>query len=182
MLWRVITTSLLLTLSQPIMAEPFTVTEVSIEQQQQQQLYLLNAQIEYELADELVEALQNGVTLPFKVLIEVYLPRRFLPDTEVAFLKQRYELQYHALSRQYIVNNLNSAVSESFSSLSLALRHLGEIHQLPMIDRDLLESDTQYHLRIRAAINSGRLSVPLRLSSYFYGPWNSESEWWDMPL
>ena len=171
---------MLLLLNQSAMADRFTVTEASVERQQE--LYLLNATIKYELSDELVEALKSGITIPFKVLIEVYTPRRFLPDSEIAFLKQRYELQYHALSRQYIVTNHNSSVSESFGSLHHALTHLGQINDLPMIDHDLLEADTKYRLRIRAAINTSRLSMPLRLPSYFYGPWSSESTWWDMPL
>ena len=175
-----LTTLLLMLLSQPGMAEPFTITDATIEREQA--LYLLHAKIDYQLDSELIEALHSGVTLPFKVIIEVYQPRRFLPDPEVAFLKQRYELQYHALSRQYIVTNHNSSVSESFSSLEYALDGLGKIDGLPMLDHELLEADNKYRVRIRAAINVSLLSVPLRLTSYFFGPWNSESKWWDMPL
>lgn len=180
MLRLALTTVMLLMLNQAVMAEPFTVTDASVERQQA--LYLLNVSIQYELADELVEALHSGITLPFKVLIEVYRPRRLLPDTEIAFLKQRYDLQYHALSRQYIVTNHNSSVSESFSSLTHALHYLGKINGLPMLDDELLDKDAKYRVRIRAAINNSQLSVPLRLTSYIYGPWSSESTWWDMPL
>lgn len=171
---------LLLLLCQGAHAESIEVAEAKV--QLQEGLYLLDATIHYPLHDELLEALHSGISLPFKVIVVVYVPHNYWPDTEVAFLKQRYTLRYHALSRQYIVTNQNTTVSENFSSLAQALDQLGNIKALPVIDHALLEAGVNYHLRIRASINTALLSIPLRLTSYIYGPWKNSSEWWDTPL
>jgi len=174
------TAFLFLLLLQTAHAENIEVVEASVELQNG--ILLLDAAIRYPLHEELLEALHSGITLPFKVIAVVYIPHNYWPDTEVAFLKQRYTLNYHALSRQYLVTNQNTTVSESFRSLEQALRQLGHIKALPIIDHELLAQQTKYHLRIRASINTALLSIPLRLTSYVYGPWNNSSEWWDIPL
>ena len=171
---------LLLLLSQPAYAESFEVTDAQVTLQDG--IYHLSSTIRYPLGSELTEALHQGVVIPIKVIVEVYRLNRYLPKTEIAFLKQRYELRFHALTRQYVVTNHNSSVSDNYSSLAHALQHLGEIKNLPVIDQNLLEERAEYRLRIRAAINTGQLAIPLRLTSYFYGPWRNESEWWDLPL
>ncbi|VAW87456.1 hypothetical protein MNBD_GAMMA18-287 [hydrothermal vent metagenome] len=171
---------LLLLFSQPVGADDFEVMDAQVTLKND--IYHLNGTIRYPLGSELSEALHQGVVIPIKVIIEVYTPNRYLPETEVAFLKQRYELRFHALTRQYVVINHNSSVSNNYGSLAHALQRLGEIKNLPIIDQNLLEEGVEYRLRIRAAINTGRLAIPLRLTSYFYGPWRNESEWWDLPL
>ncbi len=171
---------LLLLCYQPVFAEKFEIVEAHISLQNE--IYHLSSTIRYPLDTELTTALHRGVVLPIKVIVEVYLPRSYLPDTEIAFLKQRYELRFHALTRQYIVTNHNSGASTSYRSLALALQHLGEINNLPIIDKNLLTEGVEYRVRVRAAINTGLLAIPLKLTSYFYGPWRSESAWWDMPL
>lgn len=171
---------LLLLFSQPSYAENFEVTDAQVTLQDG--IYQLSSTIRYPLGSELTEALHQGVVIPIKVIVEVYTPNRYLPETEVAFLKQRYELRFHALTRQYVVTNHNSGVNNNYGSLAHALQHLGEIKNLPIIDQNLLKEGVEYRLRIRAAINTGQLAIPLRLTSYFYGPWRNESEWWDLPL
>lgn len=171
---------LLLLFSQPAYAESFEVADAQVTLQDG--IYHLNSTIRYPLGSELTEALHQGVVIPIKVIVEVYRLNRYLPKTEIAFLKQRYELRFHALTRQYVVTNHNSSVSDNYSSLAHALQRLGEIKNLPIIDQNLLEERAEYRLRIRAAINTGQLAIPLRLTSYFYGPWRNESEWWDLPL
>ncbi len=171
---------LMVLLSHNVQAENFEVTGAKVTLKDG--LYLADISLSFPLNSELKEALHSGVTIPIKVILEVYLPRNYLLEGDIAFLKQRYDLDYHALSRQYIVTNHNSAVVSSFSTLSAALEELGSIRNLPIIDQDILEPGKSYHLRIRTAIDTNAISIPLRLISYFSGPWRNNSEWWDMPL
>jgi hypothetical protein len=145
-------------------------------------VYLLNASISYQLDDELIEALHNGVALPLRLNVEIYKPRDYLPDQEVASLKQRYELSYHVLSEQYILVNLNSGASESFAYLGRALAKLGAIEKLPLIDGSLLEPDEKYMVRIQVGIATSALAIPLRLLSFIYSEWRLESDWYSWPL
>ncbi len=171
---------LLLLCCQPAFAEKFKIVDAHTSLQDE--IYHLSTTIRYPLDTELTTALHRGVVLPIKVIVKIYRPRRYLPDTDIAFLKQRYALRFHALTRQYLVTNHNSGASSSYHSLTLALQHLGDINNLPIIDKNLLTEGIEYRVRIRAAINTGVLAIPLKLTSYFYGPWRNNSVWWDMPL
>ncbi|MEW5757640.1 MAG: DUF4390 domain-containing protein [Pseudomonadota bacterium] len=142
-------------------------------------IHVLEAKVKLQLGAELVEALQNGVMLPFKIHIEILRRREYVWDEEVAALTQRYSLQYHALSRQYILTNHNSGVVRNFRSLNSALDDLGRIKDLPLIDDSLLEKDARYLARMRVALSSSRLPIPLRLRTYVYSEWDVGSEWYE---
>lgn len=145
-------------------------------------VYVLDARIRIRLHDELVEAIQNGVALPVILEIELVRERNYLWNETIAQLRQRYELRYHALSKQYILSNLNSGVQESHFSLERALLDMGRVRELPLLDRDLLEEGETYQVRLRAGISTEDLPIPLRLLSYVYGKWRMESDWHSWPL
>jgi len=147
----------------------------------QNDVYQLDAQIEFQLHAELIEALHNSVVLPVSIEIEFYLPRGFWLDTELARLEQHYELKYHALSKQYVLSNLNSGATTSYGTLDRALDALGTLRSLPLIDHDLV-GDTPSRVRIRAGIETNKLAIPLRLLSYVYSEWRAQSDWYDWPL
>lgn len=145
-------------------------------------VYVLDAQIRFHLHQELIEAIQSGVALPVLLEIEVARERDYLWNETVAALRQRYELRYHALSKQYILSHLNSGVQESYFSLDSALLDLGRVRALPLLDRALLDEGESYQVRLRAGISTEDLPIPLRLLSYVYGKWRIESDWHDWPL
>jgi hypothetical protein len=84
-------------------------------------VYHLNAGIRYELSPSLTDALHNGVALVFEVQVDVYRVRPWWVDAHVASLSQRYRLEYHALSRLYLVTHLNTGVQQSFFRFSSVL-------------------------------------------------------------
>jgi hypothetical protein len=142
-------------------------------------VYYVDAKILYELPTTADEALRSGVTLTLEVQIEVERLRRFpMPDKGIASLRQRYALQYHALSDRYIVQNLNSGEQATFSTLGAAEAALGELHELPVIDVALLEPGVRHQISIRAVLDIRRLPVPLRLFAFFFEDWRVTSEWY----
>jgi hypothetical protein len=142
-------------------------------------VYYLDARVLYDLPTSADEALRSGVTLTVEMEIEVERLRRFpLPDKGVASLLQRYALQYHALSDRYIVRNINSGEQSTFPTLAAAEAALGEVHDLPVLDTSLLESDSRYQISVRATLNIRRLPLPLRLFAFVLDDWRVESEWY----
>lgn len=140
-------------------------------------VYRLDADIDYALPDVVLNALNNGVVLTFAVDIEVYRDREYLWNKVVAALEQRYEIQYHALTDQYLLHNVNSGSHLSYDSLGNALLSLGTLRQLPVIDTALLEDDVNYQLRISARLDFGKLPVPLQLKAYVTPEWRLGSDW-----
>ncbi|HEY8521481.1 MAG TPA: DUF4390 domain-containing protein [Gammaproteobacteria bacterium] len=145
-------------------------------------VYFLNARIEYRLSAESRQALESGVPLTIRIDVELVHGRRFWFDNEEATLRQRYQLEYHALSERYLVLNLNSREQTSFPTLFSALNYLGRIDNLPLIDAALLDSDRDYDVRIRAVLDVEQFPGPLRLIAFWRRDWSIASEWYRWPL
>lgn len=156
-------------------AGEFAITEA--ETRRGENVVLLDARMRLDFDDEVREALDNGV--PITVLVELQLERQrdYMWDDEVASLEQRYSLQYHALSQQYIVRNLNSNAQTAHRSLVAARNYLGTITDLPVIDTRLLQQGEPYILRLRAGIDINALPSPLRPVAWLSSHWRQQSDW-----
>ena len=145
-------------------------------------VYFLDARIEYRLSSDARRALQSGVPLTIRIEVELLKPRRLWFDSEEAALQQRYQLEYHALSERFTVQNLNSGDQLSFSSLSAALDSLGRIRHLPLIDAALLYANQDYYLRMRSVLDVEKLTGPLRLIAFWRRDWSLGSDWYKWQL
>ena len=163
-----------------LQAAEFTITNA--ETHLREGVYSIDADIRYTLSNEVLDALENGVAITIRLQIEVERPRKYVWDETVANLLQYYELQYHALSEQYIVRAVNSGVQKNYQSLNLALRELGEIRNLPVIDKSLLDDEDSYNLRLRSEIDVNALPAPLRPVAWLSSNWKLASEWFTCPL
>jgi len=164
---------------------PVVAGSVQVQQVQTRLLnkvYYLDAQLEYDLTEPMLEALHKSVPLTFVLYIEVFKQRDYLWDDGVAELEQRYQLEYLPLTQQYQVRNLNSGALHNLPSLQVALSVLGTVVDLPLLDHELLVADEPYQARLRAQLDIEELPVPLRLLSYFSDEWRLRSEWYSWSL
>jgi len=145
-------------------------------------VYRLNAAIDYDLTAPVREALLNGIALVFEIQIEVFRGRPYWWDVSVADLKQSHRLSYHSLSRQFVVENLNTGLQQTFSDLPSALRHQGAVRQLPLIDAALLDKNQIYIASLQARLAINELPLPIRVSAYLSRAWRLTSRWytWDL--
>ncbi len=147
-----------------------------------QGIYLVNANIRYNLTEPVEKALRNSVPLTFVLTMEVRRPWLWWWDETVASLDQRYRLQYHALARQFVVTNLNNDALQSFPTLDAALDFIGKIRRFPLLDRSLLDSTEHYRLWLRASLDIEALPAPLRPVAYLSSAWRLGSDWYSCPL
>jgi hypothetical protein len=145
-------------------------------------VYRLSTAIDYHLSSKVLEALNNGLPLTFVLEINVVRQRDYIWDENVASLEQRYELQYHALTKQYLVKNLNSGSVRGLPTLEVALSVLGTVIDLPILDKKLLQPDEHYLVNMRAALDIEALPVPVRALAYFSSDWRLDSDWYSWPL
>lgn len=145
-------------------------------------VYWLNADIDFDFSNKTLEALKNGVPITIELNIEISRHRDYLWDETIATLEQRYQLQYHALTKQYLLKNLNSTSIQSHTSLRTALAALGKIINFPLLDKNLLNEHQQYSARMRASVDVEALPVPLRLLAYISSGWRLSSEWYEWSL
>ncbi|MDH3646525.1 MAG: DUF4390 domain-containing protein [Nitrosopumilus sp.] len=141
-------------------------------------VFYLNATIDYQLNDFALEALARGVALTFELKIDLRRVQRWRPDKNIAELLQLNELRYHALSDRYLVRNINSGEQQSFQTLRAALLELGDIHDLPVIDRALLNPKRSYIMRLKSILDIRSFPGPLRVLAVFFGDWRLTSDWY----
>ncbi|VAW88743.1 hypothetical protein MNBD_GAMMA17-1339 [hydrothermal vent metagenome] len=146
-------------------------------------VYYLNARIDYKLSDKVLEVMHKGVPVVVVLDIEFLRSRKYLWNETVAQLAQRYRLEYHALTQQYLVTNLNSGSQHSFPTLEVALTQLGTVVDLPILDQQLMARKGRYIGLMQASIDVAALPTPLRLRAYFSSDWQLASEWysWILP-
>lgn len=161
-------------------AQSFTVQNAKTELVDK--VYRLDASLKYHFPPKALDALENGVTLMLALDIEVIKPRRYMWDEEIATLEQRYEIQYMALTDQYLLNNINSGSQFVYPTLDKALSTLEKIDSLPIIDAHLLNENDHYMVQVRSRLDFDSLPAPLRLKAYFSNEWWLTSGWysWDL--
>ena len=158
------------------------ITIRSVETTYKDKVYLLNANIEYQLSEAAVDALKNGVPLILLLDIEVEQHRKWWWSKNIATLEQGYLLLYHALTEKYLVTNLNSSAQNNYRSLQAALDALGHIRSLPILDEKLLEPEARYFVNVRMHLDIEALPAPMRPFAYLSSDWRLESDWYSWPL
>jgi hypothetical protein len=145
-------------------------------------VYHLNARMDLPISDAVRRGLSEGVPLILEVDLDVERVRQLLPNSRVAELNQRYDLQYNAVSARYILRNENSGQQQSLPTVDAALEQLSEVRSLPVLDRALLSPDRRYEASVRAKIDYGRVPVTLRLLMFWVNEWHRESDWYTWTL
>ena len=145
-------------------------------------VYHINASLKFKFSDEALNALENGVPLIILFDIEVEKQRNWWINKNIATLAQGYLLLYHALSKKFVLHNLNSGTQENYSNLSSALYALGNLQHLPVLDAELLEKDADYIFRLRSYLDIESLPPPMRPLAYVSSQWQLESDWYTWTL
>jgi len=145
-------------------------------------VYRVGARVELTLNATLQEALHNGVPLVLKLGIEVIREREWLFPERVAELEQKFELEYHALTKSYLVRILSTGAQRSFRTLDHALAFIGNVYDLPLIDENLLRAGRKYWVRMRADLDVEALPTPIRVWAYLGSEWSLQGDWHRWPL
>lgn len=165
----------------PVSTQAAGVTIEKASTRLQNSIYQLNANINYELSDAVLEALNNGIAVTMQLSIKIEQPRSYLWDELIAEKSQRYELKFHALSGQYLVKT-NTGEQRSYLSLTTALRGLGQIRALPILDQALLQDPQDVMVRLKTELDTNALPAPLRPVAWLSSEWKLSSEWYSCPL
>lgn len=140
-------------------------------------VWVVDADLVIELHDPLLEALHSGVALTFVAEFEVLRPRNWWFDDTVAHVEQRWRVSYHALSRQYLLINLNTREVQTFYGLQALLERMGRLRHFPVIDNRLLRGGGPYDLAMRLRLDGDALPLPLRLRAWTSSRWGPASDW-----
>jgi len=146
------------------------------------EVYRLDANIDFRLASVMKEALLSGVDLVIELQIKVVNERDWMWNANIAELSLRYQLRYHALSERYLVIDVSTGLQQNFRQLDDALQFIGNIRDFPMLDQRLLSVGDFYIAQLRAVLDKESLPTPMKLQAYTLSRWNLLSEWYSWPL
>ena len=91
------------------------------------------------------------------------------------------QLQYHALSRSYLVKDFVTGNQGVYSQLDDALFAAGSLVSLLLTD-EVLERGRDYIVRLRGSHDVEALPTPVRLLAYVSSEWDMESHWYTWQL
>ena len=139
-------------------------------------VYRLDVQLDYQPSDVILEALEHGVALTFRVNLKVRRKGAWVWENDVVDWRLRYMLRYHALSSMYELFLPDLKRPQRFATRDGALRALGELTNFNLVEASRLEADEQYLLRLKVKLDIESLPVPLRPRAYLSQHWSLSSE------
>jgi len=136
--------------------------------------FYIAVQADIGLSKAMKQALKKGVDLYFVTRLLIMKPRWYWLDEEVARSKERIELNYQALTRQYRL--IQDGQSQNFSTLKAALYALGHQPDLLIKEHTPLRPDISYTAVLQIWLDVSRLSKPFQLEWLDTQDWNLSSE------
>ena len=142
----------------------------------------LDAEIAYALNNEVKEALVNGIEMIFQVEVQIKSKHKWFWDKTISSVTQNHTLKYHALSKQYLLENMETRTSDTFPDLESALRQQGKISAMYISEIQNLDEGSNHIVQIRSHLLTDKLPLPLKMKSYFSKNWRLSSGWYIWPL
>ncbi|QMU62055.1 MAG: DUF4390 domain-containing protein [Gammaproteobacteria bacterium] len=142
----------------------------------------LDAEIAYVLNREVREALVNGISLQFQIEVQIVSLQKWLWDKVVVTTVKTHLLKYHVLSKQYVLENLETGESDSYPDLESVLIQQGRVSALYIAEADHLNKQETHVVQLRSQLLTNKLPLPLRMKSYFSPKWRLDSGWYEWQL
>lgn len=145
-------------------------------------VYVVDADVAFSPGEKIRQALRNGIALTLVVEAELQRQRAYLWDPTAARAEQRHRVEQHALSGQFVVTNALTGSRRAYLRLDDALAAIGQVRQLPLIERGRLQGNGRYRARLRAYLDIDELPALLRPLAYVMPSWRMSSGWYSWEL
>lgn len=145
-------------------------------------VYLISAQVDFNLSPYLEQALLNGVVLKVDTLIGLGKRRRWWSNDQGNLSTISYQIKYHALSRHFLLTRNDTNENWNFRSLSATLRKMGSIVNYKLPALPAVVKTGNYYLYMNVRLSPATLRLPLRIQSLFSSQYSMASEVVSWPL
>jgi hypothetical protein len=125
--------------------------------------YTLSAEFSLDLGSRLEDAVARGVPLYFNLEFVLERNRKYWINEHVTTRSLSYRLAYSSLTRQYRLTTGN--LHQNFGSLQEALRVVGRIGALPVLDKDAVKVGESYEAAVRLALDRSQLPKPFQVDA-----------------
>jgi len=135
--------------------------------------YVLSAEFAIDLGTQLEEAVARGVALNFNMEFTLSRKRWYWADEYIAGHVINYRLSYNALTRQYRLSV--GGLHRSFASIDEALRMLGRVADLPIVDKAAIKPGETYYAALRLALDKSQLPKPFQVDAIASKDWQVDA-------
>jgi len=142
---------------------------------------LLNARVDYYLNDDIIEALNNGITLTFNATLVITENRSWLWNKRLATYVFPYRIKFHTLSQTYQVIDATNNRKHVFSGLAPAFHALGTVSDITLNGFSIDPTKT-LSAKLGVSINIEALPLPMRPLAYVTPSWHIQSNSYQWPL
>ncbi len=145
----------------------------------------INARFDLPINSRIEEALSKGIPIDVVININMVKHRWWWRNRLITDHALRRRIQFHALSRQYLVSGLHAhEASESFGSLTQALAHTGTLDELKIVlpAKKEIEARARYLLVLRAHLDIEALPMLMRPLAYATPSWRLNTGWTEWPI
>jgi hypothetical protein len=125
--------------------------------------YTLSAEFSLDLGNRLEDAVARGVPLYFNLEFVLERSRKYWVNEHVTSRSLTYRLSFSSLTRQYRLSTGN--LHQNFGSLEEALRVVGRIAALPVLEKDALKNGESYEAAVRLALDRNQLPKPFQVDA-----------------
>jgi len=136
--------------------------------------YVLNADLEVTLGEAIEEAINKGVPVEFLYEFSLVKPRMLWFDKVVTKANTRITVSYHALSRQYLVNQGERQTSHEI--LSEAMIELVQLYDWTVFDQSLIEAGESYEAILSMRLDQSKLPKAIQVDAIGSEQWNLAAE------
>jgi hypothetical protein len=145
----------------------------------------VDTRFEFNLNPKTEEALHKGIPLEVVFDFRLVRARWWWTDRVITDLQLRRRLQFHALSRQYMVLDARpGGEAESFGTLDQALAYLGDFSdfRIALTSRKQILPEATHLLEARAYLNIEALPALMRPLAYATPSWYLGTGWTEWPV
>jgi len=125
--------------------------------------YALSAEFSLDLGNRLEDAVARGVPLYFNLEFVLERPRKYWVNEHIVTRSLTYRLSYSSLTRQYRLTT--GSLHQNFGSLAEALRVVGRIAALPVLEKDVIKAGETYEAALRLALDRTQLPKPFQVDA-----------------
>jgi len=125
--------------------------------------YTLSAEFAIDLGNRLEDAVARGVPLYFNLEFVLERSRKYWVNEHIATHSLTYKLAYSSLMRQYRLST--GHLHQNFGSLAEAMRVVGRIAALPVVDKNLIQPGETYEAAVRLSLDRSQLPKPFQVDA-----------------
>lgn len=171
---------MLLLVSELGFSREFFITEVST--RLKDDVYLMNAHVEYNLSHTAAEALDNGVPITMELHVKVRRKGAWPWEPRIVHNRFYSVIRYQPLSELFQVEQVLTGKKTNYETREAAVEALGDLSNLPIIKVKQLTLGEDYEIKVFAELDKDSLPLPLRPLAYFKPSWKLSSKWTRWPL